>query len=96
MKGKLSETDFPYLSGSNKQPYEGAFLLLLLSLTQKNRPGNVIVFIVGGATYSEAAVVHELNAAPGPRVLLTAPLYLNSDTFVSELARLRRLEDGRT
>lgn len=102
-KGKLSDADFPFVTSPAKQPY-GLTVSRRCGLRHNvhhtcslaHRAGNVVVFIVGGATFSEAAVVHELNAAPGPRFLLAAPLFLNTAGFITELNRLRRVEEGRT
>eukprot|EP00760_Papus_ankaliazontas_P038391 PhM_4_TR9113/c0_g1_i1/m.30757/K12479/VPS45; vacuolar protein sorting-associated protein 45 len=58
-----------------------------------DKPREVIVFIVGGATYSEAAVVHQLNnPTPGDKtavtdvkVVLGSTTLLNSQQFVNML-----------
>lgn len=50
---------------------------------------NVIVFILGGATYEEAAKVAAFNAAGvGPHVILGGTFVHNSRTFLDELAIL--------
>jgi hypothetical protein len=59
--------------------------------TISSRPGDVLVFIVGGATYEEAAKISELNATsaaatpPGPRVVLGGSVIHNSTSFLQEL-----------
>ena len=51
-----------------------------------NRPQDIIVFMVGGATYSEAAEVAKFNATtPGVRVVFGGTTIHNSDRFVKEL-----------
>ncbi|NXU77988.1 VPS45 protein, partial [Oreotrochilus melanogaster] len=55
IKGKLKDNHFPYL-GPN---------------TLRDRPQDIIVFIIGGATYEEALTVYNLNRTnPGVRVVL--------------------------
>lgn len=53
------------------------------------RPSEVIVFIVGGATFEEATKVAEFNAAnPSIRVLLGGSCVQNSDSFLWEVTNL--------
>lgn len=47
-------------------------------------PQEVVVFIVGGATYEEAFAVHQLNIA-GYRVILGGTTIHNSDSFINEV-----------
>ncbi|NWT45375.1 VPS45 protein, partial [Chroicocephalus maculipennis] len=55
IKGKLKDSQYPYL-GPN---------------TLRDRPQDIIVFIIGGATYEEALTVYNLNRAnPGVRIVL--------------------------
>uniref|UniRef100_A0A8C3CQB6 Vacuolar protein sorting-associated protein 45 n=1 Tax=Cairina moschata TaxID=8855 RepID=A0A8C3CQB6_CAIMO len=55
IKGKLKDSQFPYL-GPN---------------TLRDRPQDIIVFIIGGATYEEALAVYNLNRTnPGVRIVL--------------------------
>eukprot|EP01147_Barroeca_monosierra_P010672 gene10672-2778_t len=69
-KGKLKETNYPHIRGG--------------SLTE--RPQEVLVFIVGGATYEEAKAVHEFNEAnPGLRVILGGTHIHNFESFCEEL-----------
>jgi vacuolar protein sorting-associated protein 45 len=50
------------------------------------RPSEVVVFIVGGATYEEATKVAEFNAAnPSIRVLLGGSCVHNSTSFLKEI-----------
>lgn len=80
-KNKLSKTLFPY-AGPEMPP---------------NRLGTVIVFIVGGATFEEAAAVAALNATGrGPRVILGGTQTINSKSFLHDLSCLggTRVEVG--
>ncbi|NXN12889.1 VPS45 protein, partial [Indicator maculatus] len=55
IKGKLKDSHFPYLGPS----------------TLRDRPQDIIVFIIGGATYEEALTVYNLNRTnPGVRIVL--------------------------
>ncbi|NXU94749.1 VPS45 protein, partial [Xiphorhynchus elegans] len=55
IKGKLKDSQYPYL-GPN---------------TLRDRPQDIIVFLIGGATYEEALTVFNLNRSnPGVRIVL--------------------------
>uniref|UniRef100_A0A2K5SDQ8 Vacuolar protein sorting 45 homolog n=1 Tax=Cebus imitator TaxID=2715852 RepID=A0A2K5SDQ8_CEBIM len=55
IKGKLKENLYPYLGPS----------------TLRDRPQDIIVFVIGGATYEEALTVYNLNrTTPGVRIVL--------------------------
>ncbi|CAJ0934890.1 unnamed protein product [Ranitomeya imitator] len=55
IKGKLRDNMYPYVGPS----------------TLRDRPQDIIVFIVGGATYEEAQTVYNLNrTTPGVRIVL--------------------------
>ncbi|GBG30531.1 Vacuolar protein sorting-associated protein 45 [Hondaea fermentalgiana] len=72
-KGKLSEKVFAFAGSGNA----------------REKPRDVIVFILGGATFEEAAAVHRFNVAnPGMRVVIGGSSVHSSNTFLSELARL--------
>jgi hypothetical protein len=76
VKGKLSKSLFPFA---------GAEMPAV-------RMSSVIVFIIGGVTYEEAAKVAALNATEGhPRVILGGTMVLNSKKCVGtrRLAALR-------
>eukprot|EP00163_Fabomonas_tropica_P009627 TRINITY_DN1944_c0_g1_i3.p1 TRINITY_DN1944_c0_g1~~TRINITY_DN1944_c0_g1_i3.p1 ORF type:complete len:525 (-),score=148.96 TRINITY_DN1944_c0_g1_i3:65-1639(-) len=82
-KGKLKTNDFPFAAGQ----------------ASKDRPQNVIVFIVGGATYEEARVIAELNALsaqggdpkvipPGTHIVLGGTTAHNSSSFLEDIRHL--------
>ena len=55
----------------------------------RERPQEIIVFIVGGTTYAEARAVATLNSTiPGVRIVLGGTTIHNSKTF------LREIEEG--
>lgn len=71
IKGKLKEQQYPFIEGSG---------------TTKDKPQEIIVFIIGGATYEEAKIVAQVNAGfPGIRVVLGATTIHNSSTFLEEV-----------
>ncbi|KAI9059274.1 Sec1-like protein [Trametes sanguinea] len=78
-KGRLKETTHPFLDGAG--PNAGL-----------QRPGDVIIFMVGGTTYAEARVVALLNqesstgsSAAGTRLLLGGTCVHNSSSFLEML-----------
>ncbi|KAI0373709.1 Sec1-domain-containing protein [Pilatotrama ljubarskyi] len=77
-KGRLRDTTHPFLDGGG--PNAGL-----------QRPGDVIIFMIGGTTYAEARVVALLNqeatsggpsAAAGSRLLLGGTCIHNSSSFL--------------
>jgi vacuolar protein sorting-associated protein 45 len=78
LKGTLSESQYPFLGAEPPPPG-----------TKRRSPTEVLVFIVGGATYEEARFVAEMNTAnPGVRVLLGGTTIHNSDSFLAEVHKL--------
>lgn len=70
IKGKLKEAQFPY---------HGEYKLT-------DRPQDVIVFIIGGATYAEAQAVASVNQSmQGVRIILGGTTIHNSKTFLGEV-----------
>ena len=71
IKGKLKEQQYPFVEGGG---------------TTRDKPQDVVIFIVGGATYEEAKIVAQVNASsPGVRVILGATSIHNSSTFLKEV-----------
>lgn len=56
----------------------------------------VVVFVLGGATFEEAHVVHGLNTTPGStmRVILGGTVIQNSGAFIEDLAQLAKEAAG--
>lgn len=70
LKGRLSQQQYPFLDG---QQLGGAL---------REKPQDVIVFIVGGASFEEAKTVAQINASmPGARVVLGGTAMLRSEGF---------------
>ncbi|TLD22764.1 hypothetical protein PspLS_07226 [Pyricularia sp. CBS 133598] len=71
IKGKLRDQQYPFVEG-------GA--------TTRDKPQDIIVFMVGGATYEEAKTVAGINAStPGVRVVLGGTTIHNADSFLEEV-----------
>lgn len=71
IKGRLKELQYPFLEGGGHT---------------RDKPQDIIVFIVGGATYEEAKMVAQVNASsPGVRVVLGSTCIHNSSTFLDEV-----------
>ncbi|KAJ2899050.1 glucose inhibited division protein A-domain-containing protein [Zalerion maritima] len=71
IKGRLREQQYPFAEGGG---------------TTKDKPQDIIVFIVGGATYEEAKSIAALNASsPGVRIVLGGTAVHNASTFLEEV-----------
>ena len=71
IKARLKEQQYPFVEGGG---------------TTRDKPQDIIVFIVGGVTYEEAKMVAQVNASsPGVRVVLGATNIHNSTTFLEEV-----------
>jgi len=52
----------------------------------REKPQDVLVFILGGATYEEAKMVAQINAStPGVRLVLGGTGVVNSRSFLDEM-----------
>lgn len=77
LKGRLPEAAFPVLGGG--------------PTTKATVPDNLIVFMVGGATYEEAVAVRQFNQAKGgagTRIILGGTCIHNSTSFTTEVNEL--------
>ena len=71
IKGKLRDQQYPFVDGGG---------------STRDKPQDIVVFIVGGATYEEAKVVASINASsPGIRVVLGGTTVHNATTFLEEV-----------
>ncbi|CAK1365636.1 Vacuolar protein sorting-associated protein 45 [Cercospora beticola] len=71
IKGRLAMNNYPFVEGGGQT---------------RDKPQDIIVFIVGGATYEEAKMVAQVNASsPGVRVVLGGTGIHNSNTFLDEV-----------
>lgn len=71
IRGRLPVAQYPVLDNA---------------ITPKDKPQDIIVFMVGGATYEEAKVVAQINAStPGIRVVLGGTSMINSEGLFTEV-----------
>lgn len=72
-KGRLREQTYPFID-----PEDGSVQQAL-----KERPQDIIVFMVGGTTYEEAKMVAGINQSiPGVRIVLGGTTVHNSESFL--------------
>uniref|UniRef100_A0A665U0Y2 Vacuolar protein sorting-associated protein 45 n=1 Tax=Echeneis naucrates TaxID=173247 RepID=A0A665U0Y2_ECHNA len=70
IKGRLKDSQFPYLGASSL----------------RDRPQDIIVFLIGGATYEEALTVYNLNrSSTGVRIVLGGSSIHNTKSFLEEV-----------
>jgi len=69
VKNKLRTASFPYVGSAGSA----------------SKVKTVVVFIIGGFTYEEAAVVHQLNSSLGSQILLGGTATLNSKAFIEQV-----------
>jgi vacuolar protein sorting-associated protein 45 len=71
IKGRLNQQVYPFVDGGG---------------VTKDKPQDVIIFMVGGTTYEEAKMVAQVNASsPGVRVALGGTIIHNSTSFLEEV-----------
>ncbi len=71
IKGKLREQQYPFVDGGG---------------STRDKPQDIVVFIIGGATYEEAKSVASINASsPGIRVVLGGTTVHNAASFLDEV-----------
>ncbi|KJZ73355.1 hypothetical protein HIM_07149 [Hirsutella minnesotensis 3608] len=71
IKGRLREQQYPFVEGGG---------------STKDKPQDIIVFLIGGATYEEAKTIAGINAStPGVRVVLGGTSIHNTATFLEEV-----------
>jgi len=83
LRGKLSEEAFPFLEGT----------------PTKERPQQILIFMIGGITFEEACCVNEINNTPPSstnptlgyaKILLGGTTILNSRSFLQGLKDLSK------
>lgn len=71
IKARLKEQQYPFIEGGG---------------STKDKPQDIIVFMIGGATYEESKTIAQVNASsPGVRVVLGATRIHNGTTFLEEI-----------
>ncbi|XP_041759863.2 vacuolar protein sorting-associated protein 45 [Coregonus clupeaformis] len=79
IKGRLKDSQFPYLGPSSL----------------RDRPQDIIVFVIGGATYEEALAVYNLNRTmPGVRIVLGGTTIHNTKSFLEEVTLMAGASHG--
>ncbi|KAI4236048.1 MAG: hypothetical protein L6R40_006294, partial [Gallowayella cf. fulva] len=71
IKARLKEQQYPFVDGGG---------------STRDKPQDIVVFMIGGATYEEAKMIAQINAnSPGVRVVLGGTTIHNSTTFLEEV-----------
>lgn len=71
IRGRLKEQLYPFVEGGG---------------STKDKPQDIVVFMVGGVTYEEAKMVAQVNAnSPGVRIVLGGTTVHNSTSFLDEV-----------
>ncbi|PBP23832.1 vacuolar protein sorting-associated protein 45 [Diplocarpon rosae] len=71
IKGRLREQQYPFVEGGG---------------STRDKPQDIILFVVGGTTFEEAKTVSQINASsPGIRIVLGGTHVHNSTTFLEEM-----------
>ncbi|CAK7213712.1 vacuolar protein sorting-associated protein 45 [Sporothrix curviconia] len=71
IKGRLREQQYPFVEGGG---------------STRDKPQDIVVFMVGGATYEEAKTVAGLNeSVPGVRIVLGGTTIHNAESFWEEV-----------
>lgn len=71
IKGRLREPQYPFVEAGE---------------TTKDKPQDIVVFLIGGVTFEEAKTVSQINASsPGIRIVLGGTTVHNSATFLEEM-----------
>ncbi|KAL9099911.1 MAG: hypothetical protein Q9163_004653 [Psora crenata] len=71
IKARLKEQQYPFVEAGG---------------TTRDKPQDIIIFVIGGTTYEEAKMVAQVNASsPGVRVVLGGTTIHNSTTFLKEM-----------
>ncbi|KAL6044194.1 hypothetical protein STEG23_019874 [Scotinomys teguina] len=77
------------LAGEVKQRLKDSYVeLAMCSDSDNRRPQDIIVFVIGGATYEEALTVYNLNrTTPGVRIVLGGTTIHNTKRTLSYVAQ---------
>lgn len=85
-KGRLREQTHPFID-----PGDGSVAQAL-----KERPQDIIVFMIGGTTYEEAKMIAGINESmPGVRIVLGGTTVHNSESFIKVASLLSDYVDDR-
>lgn len=87
-KGRLKDTQFPLLLESlPPAPGGSAAVSAAAAAAASAKPNEIIVFIVGGATFEEAFHIARINSTSGGtvRIILGGSTILNTQSFIKNL-----------
>ena len=71
IKGRIRDQQYPFVEGGG---------------STRDKPQDIIVFMIGGVTFEEARSVSQVNSSsPGVRVVLGGTCVHNSTTFLEEV-----------
>lgn len=71
IKGRLKESQYPFAEGGG---------------VTRDKPQDIIIFIIGGATFEEAKTVSQINTSSlGIRIVLGGTSVHNSATFLADV-----------
>ncbi|OZJ04566.1 hypothetical protein BZG36_02705 [Bifiguratus adelaidae] len=80
LKNRLRDTSFPFIDGGE---------------VTREKPQDVIIFMVGGTTFEEAKYIAQLNATtPGTRFVLGGTCVHNSTSFLTDVVNADNLIRG--
>ena len=83
-KGRLREQTHPFID-----PGDGS-----VAQAMKERPQDIIVFMIGGTTYEEAKMITGINESmPGVRIVLGGTTVHNSESFIKVVAPWDSVDD---
>jgi len=89
-KGKLKDSQFPLILDSLPPPSSGQTPASVAAAAASAKVNEIIVFIIGGATFEEACQVARINNTPSTtnpvRVILGGTTILNTKIFLQNLS----------
>lgn len=86
VRGKLREGAYPFVEGGSGAGGGTASGAGGTTAATTDKPQDVVVFVIGGATYEEAKMVAGINeTVPGVRVVLGGTTIHNAETFMEEV-----------
>ena len=82
-KGRLREQTHPFIDHSTGPGSSGGGTGAAVAQALKEKPQDVVVFVIGGATYEEGKLVAGVNESlPGVRIVLGGTSVVNSGMFL--------------
>lgn len=93
LKGRLRETQYTFVP-NNTATYSATQQRYSGSSSSTDRPTEILVFIVGGATYEEACNLHQLAIQHNCRIVLGGTTIHNSKTFLADVAQLSKAQNS--